>query len=128
MGQPPAPGAVLSIVFSRHHTTMEEFAHNVHGWAGDYFTHPLVDSTGLKGSWDFDIKWTPKGQLQKAGPDGISAYTLIAVSPKLRKADPLSRTRCIEGPGPDGKHPSGGPNRPPQNSYFAQTGGWLTLT
>jgi uncharacterized protein (TIGR03435 family) len=35
----------------------------------------------------------------------ISAYILIAVSPKLRKADPLSRTRCKEGPGPDGKDP-----------------------
>jgi uncharacterized protein (TIGR03435 family) len=35
----------------------------------------------------------------------ISAYTLIAVNPKLRKADPLSRTRCKEGPGPDGKDP-----------------------
>jgi uncharacterized protein (TIGR03435 family) len=35
----------------------------------------------------------------------ISAYTLIAVNPKLKKADPLSRTRCKEGPGPDGKDP-----------------------
>jgi uncharacterized protein (TIGR03435 family) len=35
----------------------------------------------------------------------VSAYTLIAVNPKLRKADPLSRTRCKEGPGPDGKDP-----------------------
>jgi uncharacterized protein (TIGR03435 family) len=35
----------------------------------------------------------------------INAYTLIAVNPKLRKADPLSRTRCTEGPGPDGKDP-----------------------
>ena len=35
----------------------------------------------------------------------VWAYTLIAVNPKLRKADPLSRTRCKEGPGPDGKDP-----------------------
>jgi uncharacterized protein (TIGR03435 family) len=35
----------------------------------------------------------------------VSAYTLIAVNPKLRKADPLSRTGCKEGPGPDGKDP-----------------------
>jgi len=35
----------------------------------------------------------------------LSAYTLIAVNPSLRKADPLSRTRCTEGPGPDGKDP-----------------------
>ena len=33
------------------------------------------------------------------------AYTLIAVNPKLRPADPTSRTRCKEGPGPDGKDP-----------------------
>ncbi len=35
----------------------------------------------------------------------VSAYTLIAVKPKLTKADPSSRTRCKEGPGPDGKDP-----------------------
>jgi uncharacterized protein (TIGR03435 family) len=35
----------------------------------------------------------------------ISAYTLVAVNPKLRKADPASRTKCTEGPGPDGKDP-----------------------
>jgi uncharacterized protein (TIGR03435 family) len=35
----------------------------------------------------------------------ISAYTLLAVKPKLTKADPSSRTRCKEGPGPDGKDP-----------------------
>jgi uncharacterized protein (TIGR03435 family) len=35
----------------------------------------------------------------------VWAYTLIAVNPRLRKADPLSRTRCKEGPGPDGKDP-----------------------
>ncbi len=32
-------------------------------------------------------------------------YTLIAVDPKLRKADPTSRSKCFEGPGPDGKDP-----------------------
>jgi uncharacterized protein (TIGR03435 family) len=34
-----------------------------------------------------------------------TAYTLLAVKPKLTKADPLSRMRCKEGPGPDGKDP-----------------------
>jgi uncharacterized protein (TIGR03435 family) len=75
--QKPAPGTVPSIVFSCHHTTMEEFAGNVHEWAGGYLTDPVVDATGLKGSWDFDIKWTPKMLLQKAGPDGISIFDAV---------------------------------------------------
>jgi uncharacterized protein (TIGR03435 family) len=33
----------------------------------------------------------------------IPAYTLLAVKPKLKKADPNSRTRFEEGPAPDGK-------------------------
>jgi len=33
----------------------------------------------------------------------VTAYTLMAVAPKLTKADPLSRTHCKDGPGPDGK-------------------------
>jgi Protein of unknown function (DUF3738) len=49
----------------------------------------------------------------------ISAYTLIAVNPKLKKADPLSRTRCKEGPGPDGKDP-----REPQTRCST---GWFPL-
>jgi uncharacterized protein (TIGR03435 family) len=35
----------------------------------------------------------------------VTAYHLIAVSPKLTPADPKARTRCIEGPGADGKDP-----------------------
>ena len=35
----------------------------------------------------------------------ISAYTLYAGTPKLKKADPSERTKCFEGPGPDGKDP-----------------------
>jgi uncharacterized protein (TIGR03435 family) len=37
----------------------------------------VVDATGLKGSWDFDIKWTPQPLLQKAGPDGISIFDAV---------------------------------------------------
>ena len=35
----------------------------------------------------------------------VSAYTLLAVKPKMKKADPTSRTRFAEGPGQDGKDP-----------------------
>jgi uncharacterized protein (TIGR03435 family) len=35
----------------------------------------------------------------------IEAYTLVADHPKMKEADPKSRTHCKEGPGPDGKDP-----------------------
>jgi uncharacterized protein (TIGR03435 family) len=35
----------------------------------------------------------------------IDAFTLVATSPKMKKADPLGRTGCKEGPGDDGKDP-----------------------
>lgn len=35
----------------------------------------------------------------------VSAYTLMAVKPKLQKGDQLTRTGCKEGPGADGKDP-----------------------
>jgi uncharacterized protein (TIGR03435 family) len=35
----------------------------------------------------------------------LDGYALLAAKPKLSKANPLNRTGCKEGPGPDGKDP-----------------------
>jgi uncharacterized protein (TIGR03435 family) len=35
----------------------------------------------------------------------VPAYILIAAKPRLKKADPANRTKCQDGPGPDGKDP-----------------------
>jgi len=79
--QPPQqnlpPGTISYIAFSCHNTSMETLAHNLHDWAGGYLTSPVVDATGLKGSWDFDLKWTGKGQIAKAGADGISIFDAV---------------------------------------------------
>lgn len=78
--QPPPnqpPGTISNIVFSCHNTTMETFADDLHQWAGGYLNKPVVDSTGLEGAWNFDIKWTGRGQLQQAGADGISIFDAV---------------------------------------------------
>jgi uncharacterized protein (TIGR03435 family) len=46
--------------------------------ATDYFANPVIDSTGLQGAWDFDLKWSPRIQLATAGSDGISIVDAIA--------------------------------------------------
>ena len=70
-------GTIQNIVFVCHNTTMEQLADNLHDWAGGYLDKPVVDRTGLKGAWDFDIKWTGRGQLQRAGADGISIFDAV---------------------------------------------------
>jgi uncharacterized protein (TIGR03435 family) len=47
----------------------------------------------------FQMKWHMEDRP-------VTAYTLVAVKPKLKPTlDPTERTRCKEGPGPDGKDP-----------------------
>ena len=47
----------------------------------------------------FQMKWHMEDRP-------VTAYTLLAVHPKLKPTtDPTERTRCKEGPGPDGKDP-----------------------
>jgi uncharacterized protein (TIGR03435 family) len=62
---------------SCHNETMERFAQDIHNMAGGYLTSAVVDSTGLKGAWDFDIKWTGRGALARAGADGISIFDAV---------------------------------------------------
>jgi len=57
--------------------TMDAFAKLIRQFAGGYLTSQVIDSTGLKGAWDFDIKWTPRGALAQAGADGISIFDAV---------------------------------------------------
>jgi uncharacterized protein (TIGR03435 family) len=76
-GQPPGPDFVPPRVMSCHGLSMEAFAPALRGLDFEYVTGPVLDSTGLKGSWDFDIKWTPRGLLTLAGADGITIFDAL---------------------------------------------------
>jgi uncharacterized protein (TIGR03435 family) len=57
--------------------TMEEFAQLLRQIAGQYFNGPVLDQTGLKGYWDFDVAFTPFPALQRAGSDAITISAFV---------------------------------------------------
>jgi len=57
--------------------TLDQIAKYLHDMASGYLTNPVVNATGIQGSWDFDIHWTSRGSLAKAGADGISIFDAV---------------------------------------------------
>jgi uncharacterized protein (TIGR03435 family) len=89
----PKPFTNMGPMISCKNTTMADLAASVQQMAGAYIDHPVVDTTGIEGGWDFLMGWTPKGQLQApsapnpnqppggtaeaADPSGISFFDAI---------------------------------------------------
>jgi len=79
-GKGPQPYIVLEC----RNMSMADFATQFHQMANGYVTHPMVDLTELKGTYDFTIKWTGRGALraQQNGADadgnpGISFFDAV---------------------------------------------------
>ena len=49
-----------------HNVTMETFAADLKRLTNGYVTNAVLDQTGLKGSWDFDVKFTQRALLSLA--------------------------------------------------------------
>jgi uncharacterized protein (TIGR03435 family) len=74
---PPAPGVTPLNVVSCHNMTMELLAQFIRNAAAAYVPARVFDATGLKGGWDFDLKWTARALLAQAGADGISMFDAV---------------------------------------------------
>lgn len=71
----PKDGA---LVYSCRNTTMAQLADklpDVAGAAAYLNEHPMVDLTGLQGSYDFDITWAPPARVYGRGGQGDSVLT-----------------------------------------------------
>jgi uncharacterized protein (TIGR03435 family) len=73
----PPPGAPSYITVNCKNLTMAALADTLHNFAGGYLDQPVVDETNLAGAWDFTIKWTGRGDLEKQGADGISIFAAV---------------------------------------------------
>ncbi|HXE06411.1 MAG TPA: TIGR03435 family protein [Acidobacteriaceae bacterium] len=75
--QPPSDGPQLYVEVSCVNESMDRIVQDLRSMAGAYVTEPVVDQTGLKGVWNFDIKWSPRNQLVQEGADGISFFDAL---------------------------------------------------
>jgi len=75
--QNPQPGEIPYQVVSCHNITMKIFADLLRQAAPAYIDNTVVDLTGLEGAWDFDIKWTGRGNLAAAGSSGITIFDAV---------------------------------------------------
>ena len=69
------PGTSVDTVYACRNMTMAGFAQQLGGMAG--LADPVIDSTGMSGAWDFDLKWTPRSRLLPPGGERTTIFAAI---------------------------------------------------
>jgi uncharacterized protein (TIGR03435 family) len=72
---PPPPGTPFptTITLQCSNMTMEQFAEELRGMGWAYLNHPVVDSTGMKGAWDFDFRFS----WQRGAEGGLTIFEAV---------------------------------------------------
>jgi uncharacterized protein (TIGR03435 family) len=71
---------ILGRLLNCQNMTMTRFASMLQGLASGYIHAPVLDATGLEGSWDFTLSFSTAGQLRSGGNSGASADSVAAAS------------------------------------------------
>ncbi len=117
---PPAANAPPStFTFSCHNLTAERLAETLRGMGWSYITRPVVDQTGLKGAYDFDLRFS----YQAGTPGGISLFEAVEkqlglkLEPGTAPRPALSIVSAAERPTPNAPDVEKGLPAPPQPSF-----------
>jgi uncharacterized protein (TIGR03435 family) len=72
---PPRANMVSAPLFSVRcqNTTMAQLAERLQPMGGLYIPHPVIDSTGLEGGWDFVLSWSPPHLIDSGRGGGEAA-------------------------------------------------------
>ena len=75
----PEPNGVPAQTLTCTGQTMAQLAELLPRVAGAYFPggQQVVDETGLSGTWDFEVKLTPRAMLAQAGSDGMTVQSAV---------------------------------------------------
>lgn len=76
--EPPPPGSAPLVSLGCHNMPMGQFAGILQRFGAEYLRNqPVVDSTGLRGHYDFAFHWTPHGLLAGAGAEGVTLFAAL---------------------------------------------------
>lgn len=74
---PQTAGGAPLIVVSCTGMGVDELATFLNQVANGYLMEPVLNQTGLEGTWDFTLKWTGMGQRAKAGAEAVSIFDAV---------------------------------------------------
>jgi uncharacterized protein (TIGR03435 family) len=80
MGEPGCKRSMEEniIVLTCRAVSIDGLAESLPGLAPGYFNHPVVDRSGLKGTYDFTLRWIGRGLLPAGSEgNGLSLFTSI---------------------------------------------------
>jgi uncharacterized protein (TIGR03435 family) len=76
--QEKTPEGIGFVAYNCRNIEISAFAQALRSMAPGYIQgSQIVDQTGLKGGWDFSLKWVGRGQVAAAGGDGASLFGAI---------------------------------------------------